>query len=98
MLSIKYYQYGIDVITKIGQLYYQNHQTIDQIKQTLTNQHQHLQISRSEINLLTQAYLALVKADIKQNHHQLTKIRANGGINLAIMVFNLKRATKPYGY
>ena len=67
MFSLKYYQYGIDIITKIGHLYYQNHQTIDQIKQTLTTQHQHLQISRSEINLLYQAYLALTKADKQQN-------------------------------
>ncbi|MDR2203324.1 MAG: transposase [Nitrososphaerota archaeon] len=82
--SLKYYQYGIDIITKIGHLYFQNHQTIDQIKQTLTNQHKHLQISSSEINLLTQAYLALIKADTKQNPTHLNKIKNNGGIILAI--------------
>ena len=84
MFSLKYYQYGIDIITKIGHLYYQNHQTIDQIKQTLTTQHQHLQISRSEINLLYQAYLALTKADKQQNKAHLNKIKQNGHIILAL--------------
>jgi hypothetical protein len=82
MLSLKYYQYGIDIITKIGHLYYQNHQTIDQIKQTLTSQ-QH-QISRSEINLLCQVYLALTKADKQQNPTHLNKIRQNGSIILSL--------------
>jgi hypothetical protein len=85
LLSLKYYQYGIDIITKIGHLYYTSHQTIDQIKQTLTNQPLPLlQISRSEINLLCQVYLALTKADKQQNPHYLNKIKQNGHIILAL--------------
>jgi hypothetical protein len=81
--SLKYYQFGIDIIVKIGHLYYTSHQTIDKIKQTLTSQHQQ-QISRSEINLLCQAYLALTKANKQQNPTHLNKIRQNGSIILAL--------------
>src|SRR5208283_4849701 len=54
MLSLKYYQFSLDVIAKVGRLYFKEHQTIDEITQTLKKLH----ISRSEINLLCQAYLA----------------------------------------
>jgi hypothetical protein len=80
MLCLKYYQFSIDVIAKIGHLYFKKHQTIDEIKQTLSK----LQISRSEINLLYQAYLALITANRKQDIAYLDKIRANGGIVLAL--------------
>lgn len=83
MLSLKFYQFSLDVIAKVGYLYYSEHQTIDEITQTL-KQHFKLQISRSEINLLYQAYLALIKADRKQDTAHLDKIRANGGITLAL--------------
>ncbi|MDR2719862.1 MAG: hypothetical protein LBC03_03550 [Nitrososphaerota archaeon] len=34
-ICLKHYQFGIDIIVKIGHLYYNKHQTIQQIKQTL---------------------------------------------------------------
>jgi hypothetical protein len=80
MICLKYYQFSIDIIAKIGHLYFHEHQTIDQIKQTLGK----LQISRSEINLLYQAYLALTTANRKQDTAYLNKIRANGGIILEL--------------
>lgn len=80
MLCLKYYQFSIDVIAKIGHLYFKEHKTIDEIKQTLSK----LQISRSEINLLYQAYLALTTVNRKQDTTFLDKIRANGGITLAL--------------
>lgn len=80
MLCLKYYQFSIDVITKIGYLYFREHKTIDEIKQTLHK----LQISRSEINLLYQAYLALTTANKQQDTTYLNKIKANGGIILAL--------------
>ena len=83
MLSLKYYQFSLDVIAKIGHLYFREHKTIDEITQTLKQQFK-LQISRSEINLLYQAYLALIKADNKQDTAFLQKIKANGGITLAL--------------
>ena len=80
MLSLKFYQFSLDVIAKVGHLYFKEHQTIDQIKQTLRK----LPISRSEINLLYQAYLALTTANRQQDSFYLDKIRANGGIILAL--------------
>ena len=80
MISLKYYQFSIDVIAKVGHLYFKEHKTIDQIKQTLSKLH----ISRSEINLLYQAYLALTTVNRKQDTTFLDKIRANGGITLAL--------------
>jgi hypothetical protein len=80
MLSLKYYQFSIDVIAKVGHLYFKEHNTIDQITQTLRK----LQISRSEVNLLYQAYLALTTASRQQDTAYLDKIRANGGIVLSL--------------
>jgi hypothetical protein len=73
-ICLKHYQYSIEVIVKIGHLYYNKHQTLNQIKQHLKK----LDISKSEINLLCQAYLALNKADHEQNHQYLNKIKPEG--------------------
>lgn len=80
LLSLKYYQFSLDVIAKIGHLYFKEHKTIDEITQTLKKLH----ISRSEINLLCQAYLALTTANRQQDSSYLDKIRANGGVTLAL--------------
>ena len=80
MLSLKFYQFSLDVIAKIGRLYFKDHQTIDQITQTLKK----LCISRSEVNLLCQVYLALTTANRQQDTRYLSKIQANGGITLAL--------------
>jgi hypothetical protein len=68
LLSLKYYQFSLDIIAKVGHLYFREHKTIDEITQTL----------------LYQAYLALIKADRKQDTVFLQKIKGNGGITLAI--------------
>ena len=83
MLSIKHYQFSIDVIAKVGHLRFKEHQTIRNIKQTLKSRFK-LQISRSEVDLLYQAYLALIAANRKQDASFLKQIQANGGIILAI--------------
>jgi hypothetical protein len=79
-IALKYYQFGLDVIVKIGHQHFTNHKPLDEIKQTIGK----LQISRAEIHLLTQAYLALTQAHKQQNPTYLNKIKANGGIILAI--------------
>jgi hypothetical protein len=81
-IALKYYQFGLDIIVKIGYQHFTNHKPLDEIKQTLSK----LQISRAEINLLTQAYLALTQAHKQQNPTTyLNKIKTNnGGIILAI--------------
>ena len=80
MLSLKYYQFSLDVIAKIGNLYFKEHQTIDQITQTLRK----FRISRSEVNLLCQAYLALTTANRQKDNAYLDEIRVNGGVILAL--------------
>jgi hypothetical protein len=80
MLSLKYYQFSLDVIAKVGHLYFKKHQTIDEITQTLRK----LPISRSEVNMLCQVYLALTTANRQQDTTYIDKIRANGGITLAL--------------
>jgi|SRR5208282_2707465 len=83
MLSIKHYQFGLDVIAKVGHLRFKEHQTIRNIKQTLKSRFK-LHISRSEVDLLHQAYLALTTANRQQDTKFLQKIRANNEIILAI--------------
>ena len=80
VLSLKFYQFSLDVIAKVGHLYFKEHQTIDEITQTLKK----LYISRSEVNLLCQTYLALTTANRQQDTTYLDKVRANGGITLAL--------------
>jgi len=83
MLSIKHYQFSLDVIAKVGHLRFKEHQTIRQIKCTL-NRNFKLQISRSEVNLLCQVYLALIKANKQHDTAFLEKLRNNGGVVLSI--------------
>jgi len=39
LLSLKFYQFSIDVIAKVGFLHFKKHQTIDEIRQTLKKLH-----------------------------------------------------------
>jgi hypothetical protein len=80
MICLKFYQFSLDVIAKVGHLYFKEHKTIDEIRQKLGK----LQISRSEINLLYQAYLALTTANRKQDTSYLDKIQANSGMILML--------------
>lgn len=94
MLSLKYYQFSVDVIANVGHLYFNKHQTIDEITQTLKKLH----ISRSEVNLLCQTYLALTTANRQQDTSYLDKVLANGYIILALDgVQPRRKATKPSG-
>jgi hypothetical protein len=83
MLSLKYYQFSLDVIAKVGHLRFNEHATIRQTRRTL-KKHFKLKISRSEVNLLCQVYLALIKANRQHDTAFLEKLRNNGGIVLSI--------------
>jgi hypothetical protein len=83
MLSIKHYQFSLDVIAKVGHLRFQEHQTIRQIRRTLKKNFK-LQISRSEVDLLCQVYLALIKATRQQDKEFIEKLQSNGGVILSI--------------
>ena len=83
MLSLKHYQFSLDVIAKVGHLRFKEHTTIRQIRRTLKNRFK-LNISRSEVNLLCQVYLALIKANRQQDTAFIEKLQSNGGIVLSI--------------
>ena len=83
MLNLKYYQFSLDVIAKVGHLRFNEHATIRQTRRTL-KKHFKLQISRSEVNLLSQVYLALIKANRQHDTAFLEKLRNNGGVILSI--------------
>ena len=83
MLSLKHYQFSLDVTTKVGHLRFKEHTTIRQIRRTLKNRFK-LNISRSEVNLLCQVYLALIKANRQQDTAFIEKLQSNGGIVLSI--------------
>ena len=80
MIALKHYQYGLDVIVAIGHQHFINHKPLDEIKPTLGD----LQISRAEIYLLTQVYLALTQATNKQTTPQIEQMKKNGGILLSL--------------
>lgn len=82
-LSLKYYQFSLDVIAKVGHLRFQEHTTIRQTRRTLKKQFK-MQISRSEVNLLCQAYLALIHANRQRDTAFLEKLQSNGGVVLSI--------------
>ena len=76
-LSLKHYQFSLDVIAKVGHLRFNEHKTIRQIR-CILKQRFKLQISRSEVNLLCQVYLALIKANRQQDTAFLEKLRSSG--------------------
>jgi hypothetical protein len=82
-LSLKHYQFSLDVIAKVGHLRFNEHKTIRQIR-CILKQRFKLKISRSEINLLCQVYLALIKANRQQDTDFIEKLQSNGGIVLSI--------------
>jgi len=82
-LSLKHYQYGLDVIAKVGHLRFQEYRTIRKSKRILRDRFR-LPISRSEVDLLSQAYLALLHAHRRSDRSLLDRLRMNGGVVLAI--------------
>jgi hypothetical protein len=83
MLSLKHYQFSIDTVAKAGHLRFKEHFTIRKTRRTL-KKHFKLQISRSEVDLLCQVYLALTKADRQHDISFIDKLRSNGGVVLSI--------------
>jgi len=76
-LSLKYYQYGLDVIAKIGHLRFREYTTIRKIRRTIRDRFR-LQVSRSEVDLLSQAYLALIQAHRNRDTIRLERFRRSG--------------------
>ena len=76
-LSLKYYQYGLDVIANIGHLRYREHRTIRKTRSTIRERFR-LHVSRSEVDLLSQAYLALIQAHRNSDAPRLERLRGDG--------------------
>lgn len=82
-LSLKYYQFSLEIIAKVGFLHFNKHQTLRQTKRSLREQHK-IKISLSEVFLLSQAYLILVNCSRKISEDFIQKALRNGGVVLSI--------------
>src|SRR5215470_743588 len=76
------YTFGLDVVARIGELRYREHQTIGKIADTLNDEG--VKIAVKEIQLLSEVYLALIETSVKNDPNLLTQLRAQGGIVLAV--------------
>lgn len=80
-LALPHYTFGLDVIARIGQLRYREHQTIEKITTALALQG--VSISLKEIQLLSEVFLALVETVVSNDAQAIAQLRAQGGIVLA---------------
>jgi hypothetical protein len=80
-LALRGYTFGLDVVVRIGQLRYSEHQSLTQIHQELQGQ---IGISLKEVALLCEVFLALVNTVVQEDVELVEQLRHNGGIILAI--------------
>src|SRR5262249_23542407 len=81
-LVLPHYTFGIDVIARIGELRYSEHQTVNEIASEL--QKSGLSISIKEVQLLSEVFLALVETTLKDDPQVVKQLKEQGGIILAI--------------
>lgn len=62
-LALPRYTFGLDVVARIGELRYSEHQTVEEIATVLAQQG--VSISLKEIQLLSEVFLALVETVVK---------------------------------
>jgi hypothetical protein len=82
-LALPGYNFGLDVIARIGELRYRDSFSISKIATELKIESE-LAISIKEVELLCEVYLALVTTVSKQDEKLMEELRALGGIVLAI--------------
>ena len=80
-LALPHYTFGLDVVARVGQLRYREHQTIEKIATALALQG--VSISHKEIQLLSEVFLALVETVVKHDPQAIEQLRAQGGLILA---------------
>jgi hypothetical protein len=80
-LVLPHYTFGLDVVARIGEMRYRQHQTIEQIKSALGQQQ--VCISLKEVQLLSEVFLALVETVVKNDPQVVAQLHAQGGIVLA---------------
>ena len=87
-LALAGFTFGLDIVLLVGHLRLKEHQTVDEIHQSLSQQLAPLQqtISRREILFLFEAYTALLRAGTEVSHDEAWKeqVRKNKGILLSI--------------
>src|SRR5579859_4729127 len=87
-LAFSGFTFGLDIVLLVGQLRLREHQTVDEIHQSLSEQLAPLEqtISRREILFLFEAYSALLRAGTEVTHDEGWKeqVRQNKGIVLSI--------------
>ena len=87
-LALAGFTFGLDIVLFVGHQRLREHQTVDEIHQSLSQQLAPLAqtISRREILFLFEAYAALLRAGTEVTHDQAWKeqVRKNKGIVLSI--------------
>ena len=87
-LALAGFTFGLDIVLFVGQQRLREHQTVDEIHQSLSQQLAPLAqtISRREILFLFEAYAALLRAGTEVTHDEAWKeqVRKNKGILLSI--------------
>jgi hypothetical protein len=79
VLALRGYNFGLDVVARIGELRYREHQTLRQIQQELP-----CSISLKEVELLSEVFLALVNTHARDDEKLLEELRVQGSIILAL--------------
>jgi hypothetical protein len=87
-LALAGFTFGLDIVLRVGHLRLKEHQTVDEIHQSLSQQLAPLTqtISRREILFLFEAYTALLRAgtEVSQDQAWKEQVRTNKGIVLSI--------------
>jgi len=87
-LALPGFTYGLDIVLLVGRLHLGQHQTVDEIHQTLLERLAPLgvTISRREILYLFEAYCTLLRAssEAKDDRQWLAQVEKNGGIIVSV--------------
>jgi hypothetical protein len=87
-LALPGFPFGLDIVLLVGKLHLGNHQTLDEMHETVSERLAPLgvSISRREILYLFDAFSALLRAtsDVKEDQEWLDLVEKNGGILVSI--------------
>jgi hypothetical protein len=87
-LALPGFTFGLDVVLLVGKLHLGDHQTLDEVHETVSQRLSPLgvSISRREILYLFDAFSALLRAtsDVKEDQEWLDLVEKNGGILVSI--------------
>lgn len=81
-LVLPHYTFALEVVARIGELRYREHQTVEEIAGELKQGG--MSISIKEAQLLSEVFLALVETCLKDDQEAIKELKKQGGIVLAI--------------